>query len=196
MGADGALIPHQRGVAMVERVRATVAHVLGDAPAATVAGSTQQAINLRHALNPEGPVYLHPARSVLILIADTGVRDADALAAAALLETHHEALVPNPAWAPTARAAEILAAAPRPAELDADELREALTAADDTVRLVALAERLDHARHLRQYPQPEWLPMYEGIRDAYLPVAEWGGGLLGARYRRWATAFARRLPRQ
>lgn len=195
MGADGALIPHERGVAMVERVRATVAHALGEESALVVAGATQRAINVRHALDPEGPVYLHPARSVLILVADTGLRDADALAAAALLETHHDRLAPDPAWAPTARTAEILASVPRPAELDADELREALIAADDGVRLVALAERLDHARHLRQYPQPEWLAMYEGIRDAYLPVAEWGGGLLGARYRRWATAFARRLPR-
>jgi hypothetical protein len=178
---------------MVERVRATVEHVIDAQAAAAVANAVRRAVGLRHALDPEGPVYLHPARTVLILVADCMLYDVDALVAGALLETHHVELAADPAHATTPRAAALLAAVPRPAELDEDELRERLISAEPVVRLVALAERLDHARHLRQYPEAEWLPMYRGVRAVYLPVAEWADRLLGARYRRWASAFGRRI---
>lgn len=197
MNADprsGARDPlHERGAAMVQRVLVTVAHAMNAEPAAMVADAARHAIGLRHALDPEGPVYLHPARTVLILVADCELHDADALVSAALLETHHLELAAGAGAAPTARAARILADVPRPGRMDADEVRESLVIAEPEVRLIALAERLDHARHLRQYPESEWLPMYLGIRDAYLPVAEWTHRLLGARYRRWADAFASRL---
>ena len=178
---------------MAERVRLTVEHVMGAAAGALIADTVLRALAPRSALDPEGPVYLHPARTVLILVADAELYDVDALAAAALLETHHPDLAAEASCAPTERAGALLAAVPRPAATDDDELRERLVSAEPEVRLVALAERLDHARHLRQYPESEWLPMYRGVRDVYLPVAEWSDRLLGARYRRWATAFARRI---
>lgn len=178
---------------MAARVRDSVAPVLGTPAAELVHRAVLDALRARHELDPQDARYLHPGRVPLILLEDGGVRDEAVLAAGALLETHHLELAGAPARL-DARAVELLAQVPRP-DLpdDQDELREALVTAPDDVRLLALVERLDHARHLHMYPEPEWRAFYDNIRAAYLPVAEWRGGLLGARYRRWADAFARRL---
>ncbi len=181
---------------MAERVRAAVARELGEPAGARVQQAVLGALRARHALDPKDVRYLHPGRVPLILLDDADVRDEALLVAGALLETRHPALaLPGPATrAVDPRAADVLARVPRPSEAEDDEaLREALVAADDDARLVALVEMLDHARHLHLYPEPEWRPLHATVAAAYLPVAEWRGGRLGARYRRWAGAFARRL---
>lgn len=181
---------------MAERVRATVARELDEAAGTRVQQAVIAALQARHALAPKDVRYLHPGRVPLILVDDAGVRDETLLVAGALLETYHPALaVPAPAArAFGAPVEDLLARVPRPSEAeDDDALREALVAADDDARLVALVERLDHARHLHLYPETEWRPLYEGVAAVYLPVAEWRGGRVGARYRRWAGAFERRL---
>ena len=176
---------------MAERVRETVARAAGAAAAVTVEDAVLHALRARHGLDPKDVRYLHPARTVLILVDDAGVRDADVLVAGALLESRHPGLAAARA-AGTTRAQGILAAVPLPGG-DAELLRERLVTADADARLIAVVERLDHARHLHQYPQGEWQPAYRELEAAYLPVAEWIGGPVGARFRRWADAFARRL---
>lgn len=205
------LTPHERGLAMAMRVHETVVRNLGadvvaraaDAHAAGRLTGADAAVRVhravltallaRHQLDPQDARYLHPARTVLILLDDCGVLDPAALAAGALLETWHRDLAAVPDRLDEDAAA-LLARVPRPdATGDDDRLREALVSADDDARLIALVERLDHARHLHLYPRPEWQPLFDNVQAAYLPVAEWLGGLIGARYRRWADAFARRL---
>jgi hypothetical protein len=58
--------------------------------------------------------------------------------------------------------------------------------------MIALAERLDHARHLHLAPRSEWAQSYHRIRTAYLPVALRAHPDLARRYRWWTSMFARR----
>ncbi len=204
-----ALVPHERGLSMAERVRATVERVMGPDAAVRVQQAVIAALLSRHALHPKDVRYLHPGRTVLILLDDAGVRDEAVLMAGAFLETWHPALAATPdadggGFADAARLLEaerrmpgLLERIPVPAGAeDDDALREALVTADSDARTVALVERLDHARHLHLYPRDEWEVLYGNVRAVYLPVAEWAGGSLAARYRRWTDAFARRLQRE
>ena len=194
---------------MAGRVRASVERVMGPDVALRVQQTVIAALLPRHSLHPKDVRYLHPGRTVLILLDDAEVRDEAVLMAGALLETWHPELaaVPDEDAGASVDPAEVLdggrrmrallARVPVPsAAEDDDALREALVSADDDARIVALVERLDHARHLHLYPREDWEPLYANIVGAYLPVAEWAGGRLGARYRRWADAFARRLERE
>lgn len=209
MEGTGALVPHERGLSMAERVRVSVDRLMGPDAALRVQQAVITALLPRHALQPKDVRYLHPGRTVLILLDDAEIRDDAVLMAGALLETWHPALAAAPGAIVSAqgdatlvldagrRMQELLARVPVPSgSEDDDALREALVTADDDARMVALVERLDHARHLHLYPREEWEPLYGSILSAYLPVAEWTGGRIGARYRRWAEAFARRLERE
>ena len=198
---------------MAERVRATVERELDGDVALRVHEAVIRALRARHALHPKDVRYLHPGRTVLILLDDAGVRDEAVLRAGALLETYHPELAVAPDDAADADgstesdAARVLDAGRRMKNLldripvpsaheDADTLREALVTADADARTVALVERLDHARHLHLYSEAEWETFYDDVLAVYLPVAEWAGGRVAARYRRWAEAFARRLERR
>ncbi len=198
---------------MAERVRATVERELGPESALRVQHAVVRALAARAALHPKDVRYLHPGRTVLILFDDAAVRDEAVLAAGALVETYHPALAVPPVGAARAgreggndaarlldagrRMEDLLARIPVPsAGQDEDALREALVVADAAARTVALVERLDHARHLHLYPRAEWDALHAHVRAVYLPVAEWAGGRIAARYRRWADAFERRLARE
>lgn len=198
---------------MAERVRATVERELDGDVALRVQHAVIRALLARHALHPKDVRYLHPGRTVLILLDDAGVRDEAVLTAGALLETYHPDLaVSVDVSAEADDAAESSAAGvldagrrmkrlleriPVPtADADNEMLREELVTADADARTVALVERLDHARHLHLYPEAEWEAFYDNVLAVYLPVAEWAGGRVAARYRRWAEAFARRLERR
>ena len=93
------------------------------------------------------PLYLHPGRSALILMRDVGTTDPTVLAGALLTESEDEAF-----RIPVARVgqevgdevARLVSGVPNPAD---EDLAEALVVAEEPVRLVALAERLDHLRH-------------------------------------------------
>lgn len=196
---------------MAERVRATVERELDGDVALRVQEAVIRALRARHALHPKDVRYLHPGRTVLILLDDAGVRDEAVLSAGALLETYHPDLAVGPDAAEADRPAEsdaarvldagrrmtnLLDRVPMPSAYeDEDTLREALVTADVDARTVALVERLDHARHLHLYSEAEWTAFYDNVLAVYLPVAEWAGGRVAARYRRWADAFARRLER-
>ena len=136
---------------------------------------------------------LHPARTALNLIELTQCKSAVVLAAAQLVETHHTELdgVVSGELPENVRA--LARVVPSPLTLQSEELLEALVTADDDVALIAVAERLDHARHLHMRDSSLWADFYQQTQEVYLPVAQRLHPELYARYHRWATAFGRRL---
>ncbi|HEX6589076.1 MAG TPA: hypothetical protein VF039_08640 [Longimicrobiales bacterium] len=128
---------------------------------------------------------LHPARTLLILLDDCAVTDPELLAAAATIESEH------PTLRPAARHA-IAARVPLP-DVAGDALLEELVAADPPVRLIALAERLDHARHLHLRERALHAGFHRGIGEVYAPVAARTHPRLARRYDWWWHTFLRRF---
>ncbi|HEX6938654.1 MAG TPA: hypothetical protein VF158_04530 [Longimicrobiales bacterium] len=149
---------------------------------------------IRRLADDHDPAYLHPGRTVLILLEDAGVTDPAVLSAGALTES----LRPDLAAAPPAAVRlapdtlELLAEVPTPAH-DRDTLLERLVSASAPARLVALAERLDHVRHLHLLGRSHWAPLHRETRDIYLPVADRTDPTLARRLRYWCTTFAERF---
>jgi len=143
------------------------------------------------------PDFLHPARTVLILLEDAGCLDARTLAAGALCETVRlELAVPSArveaALDPAVRA--LLDEVPVP-ERAGEDLLERLVTAGEHARLIALAERLDHARHLHLRPAAGWQAFHALTCDVYLPLASRTDPTLERRLRWWCGMFARRFLR-
>lgn len=141
------------------------------------------------------PLFLHPGRSVLILLRDAAVTEPIILAAAALTESE------DPGFRIDARdvralvggeVADLVEAVPL---AGSDSLAEALVTASERVRLIALAERLDHLRHahLRDADEAWRRTVHAEASRIYLPVAERTHERLAQRYRHWCRTFARRL---
>lgn len=182
----------ERAAAMVERVTLECSTVLAHADVALIRAAVTAALRARDAaLAEHDPRCLHPARTVLILLADVACRDADALAAAAFVESLPAAIPAADTSCLSPRAQALLAAVPLP-ELADDELLERLVTAEPTTACMALAERLDHARHLHLMSDVAAVPFHAGIEAIYLPVAERACPPLARRLERWAGAFARR----
>lgn len=143
------------------------------------------------------PDFLHPGRTVLVLLLDTALRDAGALAAAALVESQHPDLRVPDADIRSRLGTEVaarVAAVPLP---EAGGLAEALVTADPEVRLVALAERLDHCRHARFWPDRQAQEeIHHQAETVYGPVAERTDERLARRFAHWSGAFARTLARE
>lgn len=141
------------------------------------------------------PDMLHPARTALILMENVGCTDANVLAAATVTET----LDPKIRIAPSVigstlgtGVARLNAQVPQP--LDTEEtLLELLVTAERDVALIALAERLDHARHLHMREPAAWRAYFDQTVSVYMPMAERVNDDLFARYQRWVRGFARRL---
>lgn len=148
---------------------------------------------------------LHPGRTVLILLDDCGITDADVLTAAALVETEHSTLrigaeatlrasgrKPSRTGphVPSARA--LASGVPVPASAG-DALLEELIVAAEAVRRIALAERLDHARHLHLRELSVWSDFHRLIDDVYLPVARRSDDRLARRLAWWYRTFQRRF---
>jgi hypothetical protein len=140
------------------------------------------------------PAYLHPGRSALILLRDASVTAAPVLAAACLVETRDPELRVAPERIDQVLGpdvGELVAAAPPPGS---EGLAEALVTASGEVCLVALAEHLDHLRHLHvRGPEPDWPERLDEVEAVWLPVAERTHARLATRYRHWARTFRRRL---
>ncbi|HSG08527.1 MAG TPA: hypothetical protein VLA36_09220 [Longimicrobiales bacterium] len=144
------------------------------------------------------PLYLHPGRTVLVLLRDASCVDGTVLAAAALTESEDEVFrIGDPAVRITVgdEVADILRRIPLP---NSERLAEELLVAELSVRLVALAERLDHLRHghLRDADHAWRRAIHAQAESAYLPVAERTHPRLAQRYRHWCRTFARRLDRE
>lgn len=187
----------ERAAAMVRRVGVEAAARLDEQDAALVRDAVAAALACRDARieDDHDTRCLHPARTVLILLADTTLRSPAALAAAAFVESVDADLVPPVAELERvagANAAALLADVPVYVA-DPEELFERVVSADEDAALIALAERLDHARHLHLRADLDWQAFHQGIRDVYLPSAARFSPPLQRRLDRWAEAFGRRL---
>jgi len=143
------------------------------------------------------PAYLHPGRSVLILLQDVGVVDPTVLVVAAL----HESVD-----ADLAVAEELIAEAVEPSALEAlasiplpgdEQLVERLVTLEPGVGLAALSERLDQLRHLHLRPDlgDLWAAAHAEVSHAWLPFAQRTHLQVARRYAHWTRTFARRLTR-
>jgi (p)ppGpp synthase/HD superfamily hydrolase len=140
------------------------------------------------------PDYLHPARTALILMDDTGLANAELLAAALFVETRDpELAAPERAISrvsPTV--AGLVARVPVPSAQD-ETLLESLLALEPGLAAVALAERLDHARHLHLRDRADWGDYHALTCDVYAPVAARIDPALASRIGWWCDTFRRRF---
>lgn len=145
--------------------------------------------------NDHHPLFLHPGRTVLVLLRDVGCLDPLTLAAAALVESEDQALrIPGVEVAEVVgrAVADLVVRVPLSGR---EDLAEALVTAEETVRLVALAERLDHLRHahLRDAPAGWCSAVLAEAEAVYRPVAHRTHPRLAQRYDHWCRTFARRV---
>lgn len=142
------------------------------------------------------PAFLHPGRTVLILLNDTGERDVATLAAASLTESLRETLrVPAGAIRREVGddVADVRSSVPGAGGGEAGTLEALLTAPPDLAR-VALAERLDHLRHLHLEADPALRAhLHADACATYLPVSVRVDPVLGRRYAWWCDRFGRRF---
>ena len=141
------------------------------------------------------PDMLHPARTALILIENARCTDSGLLAAAQVTET----LLPelrvgsDDVAALGDDVAQIAGAVPNPLDCDRESLVEQLVTAEPEIAMIAVAERLDHARHLHMREDAAWRDYYDETVAVYLPLADRVHEELARRLERWARAFQRRL---
>jgi hypothetical protein len=142
------------------------------------------------------PHALHGARTALILLEDAGFADPDGLALAVLFESRFLELVLDADFIRRVagdRAAAIAASLPIGDEQDV--ALEMLLTAEPAASAVALAERLDHARHLHLEPRVGWPTFHANFEAVYLPVSDRTHPRLARRCRWWSAMFARRYLR-
>ena len=137
------------------------------------------------------PDYLHPGRTVVVLLDDVGLADPLALAAACVLDTRRGDLEPPDREVTERVSADVTAfrsAVPRPGS---DTLLEDLLASEPDVILVALAERLDQVRHAHMWGDlAEARAAHQEASEVYLKMAERTHALLATRYTHWCRAFS------
>jgi hypothetical protein len=142
--------------------------------------------------------YLHPARTALILLDDAGVTSIGALLAGLEYDSDRPDLSADAATLRRVAgdaAADVACQLPGPG-LDDAALMEALVIADDDARNVAVAERLDHARHLHLGPHSRWRAVHARIVNVWIPVSRRAHPMLSRRLDRWAEAFEWRFLRR
>lgn len=141
------------------------------------------------------PAYLHPGRSCLILLRDVGPVDVSVLVVACL----HESVDAGLRVSAEAVEAGLGSAAQRAREtipLPGDQqLVERLLTLGPGLSLAALAERLDHLRHLhvREDLIDTWADVHAEVLEAWLPFARRLNEKLATRYAHWARTFVKRI---
>lgn len=196
--AAGVVTDRLRVEAMWRRLRRTAGRLGVDAAGLDLMSRAFEAgmdPRFRMELDDHHPDTLHPARTALILMDDAGVADPDVLAAALVTETRDASLRPDEgALERLGRAGALATAVPR-SDREGTALLEALVGASEEVRLAAVAERLDHARHLHQREHGEWRRYHALTRDVYAPIAERTHAALAGRIAWWCTTFEQRFLR-
>lgn len=141
------------------------------------------------------PAYLHPGRTALVLLRDVGDVDPTVLSVGVLHESGDA-----PLRVPEEQIAEVLgpslAVAVASIPLPGDErLIERLVDLEPGIVLAALAERLDHVRHLhvREDLVDRWTDVYREVEHAWLPLATRVHPVLARRYAHWTRRFAERI---
>jgi len=146
--------------------------------------------------NPRHPDFLHPGRTVLILVLDSGFIDVIGLAAAALVDSERAELRVDPNRISQAIGDEV-AEWVRSVPLPGNGLAEALLCARVPVQVVALAERLDQCRHAKFWSDhAARVRVHEEVQAIYGPVAERTDAALARRFAHWSRAFSRTLERE
>lgn len=144
------------------------------------------------------PAWLHPARSVLILLHDATGVDPVTLIVAAL----HDSLDTRLRVAPDeierrfgSRPARGLESIPLPGD---EQLLERLLLLGPELALAALAEQLDQLRHLhlREDLVDDWTGLHSETSAAWIPFAARINPALHRRYQHWGRVFGRRLERR
>lgn len=179
-----------RAGAMADRIeRAARDAGLSPSDVTRVTEAVRSAMAKRAAYENPAADVLHPGRNVLILLEDAGVRDAVELAAAAW----YDSLVPPQTVQQDAAVDRLLQATPHPDRgEDAERFFEDLLVAEPAARRIAIADALDHARHLHLRPAAYWAGMFERVRNVHLPLAERTDAVLAGRLRWWTGMFAER----
>jgi hypothetical protein len=141
------------------------------------------------------PAYLHPGRSMLILMHDVGPVEPRVLVAACVHESLDEALrIPVDELRATLDPAQLdaLGAIPLPGE---ERLLERLVTLEEGLALSVLAEWLDQLRHLhmRQDLSAAWAQAHEEVLGVWLPFARRSHPKMAVRYEHWARVFTKRL---
>ncbi len=145
-------------------------------------------------LHEEHPDALHPGRVALILLEDAAAGDGELLSAAVLCDRlPPERTPPEASIAATAGPAVIELLRQVPGPMEDELLLEALLALPPRALALALAERLDHARHLHLRPLREWAAVHHQTCAVYAPVADRAQHPLARRYRWWCPMFRRRF---
>jgi hypothetical protein len=149
---------------------------------------------LARELGEHHPDYLHPARTALILMDDAAIADPVTLAAALVTETRDPTLAPDPRRLAGLEAAVVAVTAEVPGpDTAVDRVLEVLVGASHEARLVAVAERLDHARHLHLRSEKEWVGYHATTCATYSPVADRTHPALAGRLGWWCTTFQQRF---
>ena len=139
------------------------------------------------------PDYLHPGRTVVVLLDDVGLADPVALAAAGVLDTRRDDLEPTDADVTERVDAEVTAFRGAVPRSGSDTLLEDLLASERNVVLVTLAERLDQVRHAHMWGDlGEARAAHREASEVYLKMAERTHARLAARYTQWCRAFGER----
>ena len=144
--------------------------------------------------NREHHSVLHTARTALILLEDAGITSADLLIAAVALDTRDPHFMPDASALPLTDDEQNLITGVRTA-VSSEYPIEELLAADHPVRLLAVSECLDHARHLHLRPEVEWQPFHETVCSDFLPVAQRTHATLAQRLGWWCDMFRNRYLR-
>jgi hypothetical protein len=173
-----------------------------------VVGSFSQAILLRgqRGIGEFDPRFLHPGRTVLILLEDAQVKEPHLLCAAPWLDTWEPTNPPEPkAWPPPPEPAvrQVLARIPLLSEglggaRDPGEESawlEALLGLEAPLLALTLAETLDHLRHLhlRAKEDPSRARAAARAEEVFLPLSERLGETLARRFRWWCGRVGRQL---
>ena len=191
-----------RGLRMGDRVLRTFEEKGGD-PAMAPLLRALHACTVQHRgarfEDDHDPAFLHPGRSALILLIDLEKTDLRPLAAALLHDSDDADLTPAiPAIEealdryapPSIGVGELLEDVASLPETQDDSLAERLVLLDDDLRAAALAERLDHLRHLHlRDVDPAARAGWREARDVWLPVAERTDPVLARRYGWWVRRF-------
>ncbi|HSW28858.1 MAG TPA: hypothetical protein VLH75_05095 [Longimicrobiales bacterium] len=164
--------------------------------------SSAHALAMEHRAGALGddrhPAFLHPGRSVLILLRDVGGVDPVTLAAAAVVESEDAELRIPPSILHRVLGTDVAALAGAVPMPGGEGLAYDLVIAEERVRLVALAERLDHLRHghLRDADHAWRAAVHREAMAVYLPMAHRTHPRLAQRYEHWGRTFAKRLARE
>jgi len=142
------------------------------------------------------PSFLHPGRSVLVILHDVQEpAGANSLALAALHESRDDRLRVGTADVERILGVELAGALeelPRPGW---EDLAERLVLLERGPALAVLAEHLDHLRHLhlRHDLVMERASVYEEVAEVWGPFAQRTEPRMGVRFAHWLRTFRKRL---